>query len=82
VCAGWDGFHLYAAPPSPSLRPRTPNPPWWAELFAPRTDSSYVIAGDRLPGYAVVLERSYWSWLQQRALPLYLLRRPGVAGPP
>jgi len=80
--AGWDGAHLYVAPPSPSLLPRTEDGPWWTELFAPRTDSSYVVAGDRLPGYSVVLERGYWSWLQRRWLPLYLLRRPDVPGPP
>ena len=80
--AGWDGFHMYEQPPDPSIRPRTPNPPWWADLFAPRTDSSYIVAGARLPEYAVVLERGYWSWLQQRWLPLYLLRRPGIPGPP
>lgn len=80
--AGWDGLHVYVAPPNPSLRPRTPNPPWWADLFAPATDSSYVVAGDRLPNYAVVLEHDYWSWLRQRWLPLYLLRRPDVPGPP
>ena len=78
--AGWDGFHLYVSPPG---RPsRSLDPPWWADLFAPSTDSSYIVAGEHLPGYPVVLERSYWSWLHQRALPLYLLRRPGIDGPP
>ena len=80
--AGWDGFHVYQAPPDPAVQPRTPNPPWWAQLFAPATDSSYLVAGSRLPGHDVVLERGYWSWLQQRWLPLYLLRRPGVQVPP
>ncbi|MBV9169517.1 MAG: hypothetical protein JOZ81_05470, partial [Chloroflexi bacterium] len=80
--AGWDGFHDYAGPPDPAVRPRTPNPQWWAELFAPRTDSSYVIAGEGLRGYAVVAQGGYYSWLRQEWMPLYLLRRPGVAGPP
>ncbi|MGI9148391.1 MAG: hypothetical protein ACR2IK_17890 [Chloroflexota bacterium] len=80
--AGWDGFHVYVRPPDPALRPLTPNPPWWTELFAPQTDSSYVVAGAPLAGHAIVLERSYWSALQERWLSLYLLRRSGVQGPP
>lgn len=80
--ASWDGFHVYERPPDPSAAPRTPNPPWWTALFAPQTDSSYVVAGAQLPGYTVLLERSYWSWLQHRPLVLYLLRRPDVTGPP
>jgi hypothetical protein len=80
--AGWDGFHVYEAPPDRAPEPQTRNGPWWTELFAPATDSSYVVAGARLPGYGVVLERGYWSWLQQRWVPLYLLRKPGDPGPP
>jgi len=80
--AGWDGFQLYERPPGSDNESLTPNPPWWAQQYAPATDSSYIVAGAAVPGYYVVLERSYWSWLHRRALPLYLLRRPDVAGPP
>jgi Dolichyl-phosphate-mannose-protein mannosyltransferase len=80
--AGWDGFHDYQAPPDPAVHPRTPDPQWWAELFAPQMDSNYVIAGDALAGYTVVKQGGYFSWLRQQAMPLYLLRRPGVPGPP
>jgi hypothetical protein len=80
--SGWDGFRDYAAPPDLAVPPRTPDPPWWAELFAPRMDSSYVIAGQALPGYTVVTQGGYVSWLRHEWMPLYLLRRPDVAGPP
>jgi hypothetical protein len=72
--AGWDGFNLYTAPPDRSPPPRTPNPPWWATIFAPATDTTYVIAGGLVPGRTVIVETHYWSWLQQRELPLYLLK--------
>lgn len=80
--AGWDGFFLYERPPSPDRPSRTPLPPWWIDLFAPATDSSYVVAGAPLVDYAIVQERSYPSWLHGHTLPLYLLRRPHVPGPP
>jgi hypothetical protein len=80
--AGWDGFQLHERPPSPDVPPHTPHPPWWIDLFAPRTDSSYIVSGAILTADTVILERSYWSWLWRRELPVYLLREPGVAGPP
>lgn len=72
--AGWDGYTMYTAPPDTLPPPRTPNPQWWVALFAPETDSTYVVAGGLVPGRAVVTETHYWSWLQQRDLPLYLLK--------
>jgi hypothetical protein len=80
--AAWDGFYVHVGPPDPDDPPRTRDGPWWTILFAPHTDSSYVVAGALLPGYTVVLERGYWSWLHQRREPLFLLRSPDVAGPP
>ncbi len=80
--AGWDGFHLYERPPSSTVIPHTPGRPWWLYLYAPKTDSSYIVAAAPLPQHAVVLERSYSSWLHGRPVSLYLLRRPGVSGPP
>jgi hypothetical protein len=80
--AGWDGFHLNQGVPPPSGPPDAASRPWWMNLFAPATDGSYLVAGAALPGYAVVEQVDYPSWLQRRDLPLYLLRRPGVSGPP
>jgi hypothetical protein len=84
----WDGYHLYEYSQANRIAPRTPDGPWWpgrpwwTGLFAPATDSSYVVASDPLPDFAIVEEVTYSSWLQRRALPLYLLRRPDVDGPP
>jgi hypothetical protein len=80
--AGWDGLHLYSGPPSPARPPRTPHPPWWIDLWAPLTDSAYVVAGAQLPGYVPLGERAYSSWLRREQLTVYLLRRADVDGPP
>jgi len=82
VGAGWDGLHLYEHPPRSDSPSHTAHAPWWIDLFAPSTDSSYVVAGVALRDYSVVEERTYWSWLQRRSLSLFLLRREDVAGPP
>ena len=81
--AAWDGYHLYEQSLA-DWNPRTPDPrPWWTGLFAPLTDSSYVIAASPLPDYPVVTRVEYSSWLQRKPpVYLYLLRRPDVPGPP
>jgi len=78
----WDGYHLYEYSQANHISPRTTDGPWWTGLFAPATDSSYVISSTPLPDYTIVEELTYSSWLHRTAIPLYLLRRPGVAGPP
>jgi hypothetical protein len=65
---------------------RTPgNPPWWTDLFAKATDSSYIVSTSIPQGWpeeTVVVKREYSSWLNDKPQYLYLLRRPGVPGPP
>jgi len=78
----WDGYHLYEYSQANRISPRTTDGPWWTGLFAPATDSSYVVSSTPLPDYTLVAEVAYSSWLHRTAIPLYLLRRPGVAGPP
>jgi len=78
----WDGYHLYEYSQANHISPRTTAGPWWTGLFAPATDSSYVISSTPLPDYTLVDEVGYSSWLHRDTIPLYLLRRPGVAGPP
>ena len=43
--------------------------------WAAATDSSYVIAGERLTGFPVVTHTAYFSWLRQGSNTLYLLKR-------
>ena len=94
--ATWDASHLseYSRTGSVPLRTPeyeystgnpdsllTPTPPWWIWAWAPATDSSYVIVGERLIGFDVVDQIEYSSWLHRRPMPLYLVRRPGAPEP-
>jgi hypothetical protein len=95
--ATWDGYHLYEYSMRNRIPIQTPaypystgasdvlhvdTPPWWIHAWAQATDSSYVVTGEALPGFAVVTELEYSRWLQRKPGRLYLLRRPGVVGPP
>jgi hypothetical protein len=81
--SGWDGYHLYEYGLEHHIRSRTPKGgPWWVYFYAPATDSAYVVAGKALPGYRVIRERSYSSWLQREPTNLYLLHRVGIPWPP
>ena len=78
----WDGYHLWKSSHANDVAPRTPNGPWWVYLFAPATDSSYVVATAPQGGYDVVAEVEYSAWLLREPASLYLLRRQGVPPPP
>ena len=82
--SGWDGYHLYEYSRDQGItRARSPRgSPWWVYFYAKATDSSHVVAGKRLPGYVVVAERPYSSWLASEPTRLYLLRRPKLPPPP
>lgn len=76
----WDGYHLYEYSQENDIAARTPDGPWWTDdLFAPATDSRFVVAGEPLEGHDVVEVRHYSTWLQGEAVPLYLLRREDEA---
>ena len=74
--AQWDGEHLYQGwdgrPPS------RPDRPWWVNLFAWTTDSSFVVATRPLPGHVEVERTTYDMWLGPAENPLFLLRREDV----
>jgi 4-amino-4-deoxy-L-arabinose transferase-like glycosyltransferase len=77
--AAWDGYYLWQYSEDHHISTRTPAPrPWWTSLFAPATDSSYVVATAREPGYEVVTQVAYSSWLVRQPTFLYLLRRQDV----
>jgi hypothetical protein len=80
--AAWDGVHLYEYSRDNAIPVQTPYGAWWLHVFAPATDSSYVVAGAPLEGYVVVRQDEYSSWLQPKPVYLYLLRRGDVPGPP
>lgn len=81
--AAWDGYHLWEYSNAHHIGPRTPaktmaGRPWWTNIFAPATDSSYVISTAPQPGYVVVAAVKYSSWLVRAPTYLYLSRRAGV----
>jgi 4-amino-4-deoxy-L-arabinose transferase-like glycosyltransferase len=81
--SAWDGYHLYEYGLEQRIRSRTPKGgPWWVYFYAPATDSAYVVASKPLPGYHVIKQRPYSSWLQREPTNLYLLHRTGVPWPP
>ncbi len=81
--AAWDGYHLYEYSLQDHVPKRAGNgSPWWIAIWAPATDSQYVIACRPQPGFHVLVRSEYSCWLQRQAMPLYLMRQPGVSGPP
>jgi hypothetical protein len=81
--ASWNGYHLYEDPFVAYDSPQPPRDrPWWISLFTPATDPSYVVASNALPNHVVVHRVEYSAWLHREPVCLFLLRRPGVFGPP
>jgi hypothetical protein len=80
--AGWDGYHLYEYGLANGVQPRTEAGPWWVYMNGAATDSTFVVAGAPAPGYDIIAERPYSSWLSAEPPRLFLLRRQGEAGSP
>jgi dolichyl-phosphate-mannose-protein mannosyltransferase len=83
----WDAYHLWEFSYQNHLEPRTENGPWWVMSYAQATDSTYVIAGAPIQGYVVISAHEYSSWLHERPMYLYVMRRldappDGVTWPP
>ena len=74
--AQWDGEHLYRD--WSDMPPSRPDRPWWVNLFAWTTDSSFVVASQPLPGHVVVRHTTYDTWLPPRERSVVLLRREDV----
>jgi hypothetical protein len=86
--ASFDGYYLYDYGLEQGIT-ETRMPPeargFWASLFAPATDGSYVVAARIPSGWSesnVVKTYEYSSWLHEGPQYIYLLRRPGITGPP
>jgi hypothetical protein len=71
----WDGWFLYEASRRQRLPPRTPGGPFWTQVIATATDSTYVVAFAPLPGYAALERREYPAWLRAEPAYLYVLQR-------
>ena len=73
--ASWDGYYLYDFSIERGIEQRTPNGPWWTDLFGPATDSTFVVSTDEVPGYDVIRQDAYSSWLDDDERYMLLLRR-------
>jgi hypothetical protein len=81
--AAWDGYHLYTYGLDRGMkRARTKNGPWWMTFYGLPSDSSYVVSAKGRPGYVLVWQRAYNSWLLGESTPIFLLRKTSVPGPP
>ncbi|MDQ3780217.1 MAG: hypothetical protein M3354_06715 [Chloroflexota bacterium] len=80
--AAWDGYYLWELSQGMGIPPQTANGPWWTSLFAPATDSTYLISSTPIFGYDVVRQVIYSSWLDPEPTVLYLSRRHAPPPPP
>lgn len=80
--ASWDGYHLYEFSLANGIQPQTPGGPWWTNLFAPATTSTYIISSVPREGFTIVEQREYSSWMNPGPVYLYLLRQNAYPGPP
>ena len=77
--ASWDGYHLYQKGLDEGItESRSPKgSEWWTDLFAPATDSTYVVSSDPpKEGWTTIAQLEYSSWLHRDPQYLYLLQRP------
>ncbi len=77
--ASWDGYFLYDYSRINNIPNQTPLAPWWVDLFAPATNSDYVVTTTPLLGYDVINVVEYSSWLEDDPTYLFLIRRQGSA---
>lgn len=70
--SSWDGYHLYEYGESRGIHQQTKGGPWWTNLFAPATNSTYIIATNVPEGYHAIGQREYSAWLHDSPQYLYL----------
>lgn len=80
--SSWDGYYLYEYSVAHHIQQQTPHRPWWTNLFAPATDSTYIVSTRPLKGYDVIAARGYSSWLHRDPQMMYLSRKHTFPGPP
>jgi 4-amino-4-deoxy-L-arabinose transferase-like glycosyltransferase len=76
--APWGGYHLWEYSVTNNIEVQTHGVAWWLYVFAPASDSTYVVAGAPLDGYEVVKTVPYSSWLQTKPTELYLQQKVPV----
>lgn len=93
--ATWDGSHLLDDSLAHNIPVQTPDyayttgnpdslltevPPWWIWAWAPATDSTYIIVGEPVVGFAIVDRIRYPTWAHRQPTYLYLVKRPSADG--
>ena len=88
----WDAYHLWQFSYENGIPAQTPPEyyTWWTNVYAPVTDSAYVVAAGPSPvpggaivdGYTEIAYVKYSSWLHDEPTYLYLLRRWDAPLPP
>jgi hypothetical protein len=88
----WDAYHLWEYGYEYGIPPQSPPGfgTWWTDVYAPATNSSYVVATGPAPGfewelvsgYVPIAYVEYSTWLQDEPTYLYLLRRWDAPDPP
>jgi hypothetical protein len=71
----WDAYHLWEFGVANGIAEKQFTGSWWTDVYAPATDSTFVIAGAPQPGYIVLSEHPYSAWLQREPVSLYVLQR-------
>lgn len=78
--SSWDGYYLWEYSQATRIPRQTPYGPWWTDLFARATDSTFIISttpyvAEVMGPYDVIGVRPYSSWLHNDPVYLFLLRR-------
>ena len=80
--SSWDGYFLYEYGNANHIPQQTVGGPWWSNLFATATDSTYVVSGSpNAPSdgtYVQIDQREYSSWLMPQPVYLYLMQRQSI----
>lgn len=75
----WDAYHLWEFGVANGVAQKQFTGSWWTDVYAPATDSTYIIASVPLEGYIVLSQHQYSSWLQRGPVYLYVLQAPPPA---
>jgi len=71
----WDAYHLWEFGVANGIAEKQFTGTWWTDVYAPATDSTYIISGTPLPGYITLSQRAYSSWLKRGPVYLFVLQR-------
>jgi 4-amino-4-deoxy-L-arabinose transferase-like glycosyltransferase len=71
----WDAYHLWEYGQANGIAEKQFTGSWWTDVYAPATDSTFIVAGGPIPGYTVISQRPYSAWLQRKPVSLYVLQR-------